>query len=98
MNHEETLIELNVIEKDCDGSMVYCTKCGEKLPEEANFCPKCGVRTPRGRETNAPFPVENLREALASAGKEVEKAFQIALKEIEKAFKEAQEEIKKATG
>ena len=76
--------------------MVYCTKCGEQLPENANFCPKCGVRTPKGQETEHSFPVENLREALTLAGKEVEKAFETAGKEIEKAFKTAEEKIKKA--
>ena len=78
--------------------MIYCTRCGEQLAENANFCSRCGVRTQKGRETNVPFPVENLREALSQAGKEVEKAFQTAGKELERAFKTVEEEIKKATG
>jgi uncharacterized membrane protein YvbJ len=77
--------------------MVYCTRCGVQLPEDANFCPKCGVRTQKGREMNVSLPAESLREALAIAGKEVEKALQVAAKEIEKAFKAVQDEIRKAT-
>jgi len=24
---------------------IYCSKCGEKMPDDANFCPKCGAAT-----------------------------------------------------
>jgi len=31
--------------------MAHCTKCGSKVPDDADFCPKCGhkLKTPRGR-------------------------------------------------
>ncbi len=35
---------------------IYCSKCGEKLPEGTNFCPKCG--TPVKLETTAETVVE----------------------------------------
>ncbi len=78
--------------------MVHCTKCGEQIAENANFCSRCGVRTPKGREAHVPFPAENMREALSQAGREVEKAFQTAGKELEKALRTAEEEIRKAVG
>lgn len=30
---------------------MYCKKCGEFLPEEAEYCPSCGTRTPRAQQT-----------------------------------------------
>jgi uncharacterized membrane protein YvbJ len=28
--------------------MVFCSKCGKELPENAYFCPACGVKTAKG--------------------------------------------------
>jgi len=36
--------------------MVFCSKCGKDLPENAYFCPTCGVRTGKGAEANVPMP------------------------------------------
>ena len=36
--------------------MVYCMKCGAKLPEDAYFCPKCGVRTLKGEAEGISIP------------------------------------------
>jgi ribosomal protein L40E len=74
--------------------MVFCTHCGEKLPDEANFCTKCGFRTKHGVETNSPFPTEEWREAFSKIGVEMEKAFQTAAKEVQKAFKTVREDFK----
>lgn len=76
--------------------MVFCSKCGEKLAETANFCPKCGVRTRKAVEAGIVTPREELREAFSKMGEEIEKAFSIAAKEIKEAFKTAREEIREA--
>lgn len=77
--------------------MVFCTNCGEELPENAYFCVKCGVRTTKGKEENVPPPREDWRDAFTQVGKELDKAFTTAAKEIEKAFQTAREEFRKAT-
>jgi predicted amidophosphoribosyltransferase len=74
--------------------MVFCSKCGEELPEKAYFCPKCGVRTEKGKEVKVPFPWEGI---FSEVGDELDKAFTVAGKEIKKAFETAKKEIKKAT-
>jgi ribosomal protein L32 len=77
--------------------MVFCTQCGEELSENANFCPKCGTRTGKGKVANVPLPREDWGGAFAQVGEELNKAFSVASKEIEKAFTIAKEEIRKAT-
>jgi DNA-directed RNA polymerase subunit RPC12/RpoP len=78
--------------------MVFCSKCGGELPENAYFCPKCGVRTRKGVEAGIDTtPWEDLKAAFSKTGEEVQKAFSIAGREIEKAFKRAREEIGEAT-
>jgi len=77
--------------------MVFCSNCGEKLPENAYFCPKCAVRTRKGVEAGISTPWEDLKAAFSKTGEEIEKAFSIAGREIEKAFKRAREEIREAT-
>jgi len=69
--------------------MTYCSKCGGKLPEDAYFCPKCGAKTLRGTEANVKYPSDEVREAFARMGVELEKAFNTAAVEIHAAFKKA---------
>ena len=76
---------------------VFCSNCSKELPENAYFCPKCGVRTRKGVEAGISTPWEELRVAFSRMGEEIEKAFSIAGKEMEKAFKTAKEKIKEAT-
>src|SRR3990170_7094083 len=73
--------------------MSYCANCGEKLPKDAYFCPKCGTKTAVGLETNAPAPSDEMRKAFAKMSTELEKAFAIASKEIQAAFQTARENI-----
>jgi predicted amidophosphoribosyltransferase len=75
---------------------VFCSKCGEKVGETANFCPKCGARTIKATEAGVVTPKEELKEAFSKMGEEIEKAFSIAAKEIKEAFKTAREEIREA--
>jgi len=77
--------------------MTFCSNCGEKLPENAYFCPRCGARTIEGAEAGMATPWEDLREAFSKMGTEIEKAFSVAGKEMEKAFKTARDKIKVAT-
>ncbi len=76
--------------------MVFCSNCGEKLPKDAYFCPKCGVKTAMGTEANAPTPSDELRQAFAKVSVEIEKAFTIAAKEIQTAFLQARENMQKS--
>lgn len=39
--------------------MVFCSKCGEKLPENAYFCSRCGMRTKKGQEAKVSPPRED---------------------------------------
>jgi uncharacterized membrane protein YvbJ len=78
--------------------MVFCSNCGKELPEDAYFCPRCGVKTRTGVKAGVSTPWENMKDAFSKMGKEIEKAFSIAGTEMEKAFKKAKDEITKATG
>ena len=77
--------------------MAYCSTCGEKLPKDAYFCPKCGTKTSLGMESNAPTPSDEMRQAFAKMSVEIEKAFTLAAKEIQTAFQMARENMQKST-
>jgi ribosomal protein L40E len=76
--------------------MAYCSNCGEKLPEDALFCPKCGTKTVKGAEANIPGPSDELKEAFTKMSRELEKAFSVAAKEINAAFQTASENVQKS--
>lgn len=76
--------------------MVYCSNCGGKLPEDAIFCPNCGVKAVRTVETVTPPIQDELKEAFNKMSQELEKAFAVAAKEISEAFQAASENIKKS--
>jgi len=76
--------------------MAYCSNCGEKLSKDALFCPKCGTKTIRGVETDAPTVSDELKTAFAKMNQELEKAFSVAAKEINAAFQTASENIRKS--
>ena len=75
--------------------MEYCSNCGQKLPEEALFCPKCGTKTVEGVKANASAPSDEIREAFNRMSTELEKAFNIAAKEAQEAFQIARSNIQK---
>ncbi|MGE5188360.1 MAG: zinc-ribbon domain-containing protein [Betaproteobacteria bacterium] len=74
--------------------MVYCSKCGSKIDDEAYFCPKCGTKTQAGKAAKANYPTDELRETFYQVGLELEKAFTLAAKETRAAFKKVSEEFK----
>ncbi len=75
---------------------MYCSNCGEKIPDDALFCQKCGTKTVKGVEANVSGPTEELKEAFAKMGQELDKVFSIAAKEINAAFQTASENIQKS--
>ena len=72
-------------------SLAYCSHCGEKIADDANFCPKCGIKTAKGRTANVVYPSDELREAFNTVGIELEKAFNLAARETHAAFQNAKE-------
>ena len=74
----------------------YCSNCGEKLPKDAYFCPKCGTKTAHGKETNTPTPSDEMRQAFAKMSVELEKAFVVASKEIQTAFQTARQNVQQS--
>ena len=77
--------------------MVFCSKCGKELAEDAYFCPRCGVRTGVGITAGVLPPVlEEMRDALLKAGREMGKAFNKATKEMDEAFRKARDNVREA--
>jgi len=68
--------------------LVFCPQCGSDLPEESNFCLKCGIITAKGIEQGISYPW--------NWEKEMEKTLSTASREIEKAFKSVKNSIKKS--
>ena len=76
--------------------MPYCYACGEKLPENAAFCPKCGVKAVGASGTGAAAtPADELREAFTRMSVEMERAFNIAAREVQEAFQSARSNVQK---
>jgi ribosomal protein L40E len=77
--------------------MVYCSSCGEKIPDDAYFCPKCGTKTPKGKASNVTYPSEELRDAFYKVGIELERAFTMAAHETHQAIKKASDNMQQKT-
>ncbi len=73
--------------------MVYCSNCGEKIPDDVYFCFKCGTKTSVGKAAKATYPADELRDAFYQVGVELERAFNIAAKETQAAFKRVSEDM-----
>jgi len=77
--------------------MVYCSNCGEKIDDNAYFCPKCGTKTPAGKASNTSYPADELRDAFYKVGIELERAFNLAAHETHAAFRKASENMQQKT-
>ena len=77
--------------------MVYCSNCGEKIDDNAFFCPKCGTKTQAGKASNASYPADELRDAFYKVGIELERAFNMAARETQAAFRKASENLQQKT-
>jgi len=71
--------------------MVYCSNCGEKIADDAYFCPKCGTKTEKGKAAKAAYPADELRDAFYQVGIELERAFNLAARETHSAIQRARE-------
>ncbi len=76
--------------------MVYCSNCGEKIDDEAYFCPKCGTKTPKGKAANAAYPSDELQDAFYRVGVELERAFSMAAHETHQAILKAKRNFEKS--
>ncbi len=76
--------------------MAFCHNCGEKLQDNALFCPKCGTKTAIGTVSNATSPSDEMREAFVKMSQEMEKAFNIAAREVQTAFQAARKNVQKS--
>ena len=74
--------------------MVTCDRCNGLLADDALFCPKCGVRTAKGRKEKAEIPWE---ESLEEVRKKVDEAVTLAFEEMRKGLETARKEINKST-
>lgn len=68
--------------------MAFCTRCGEELPEGANFCHRCGERTSKGIEEGIHAPSVrldwegDLEESISAAARGVEEGLKAAMENI----------------
>lgn len=76
---------------------MFCHSCGKEIPEDAYFCPRCGVKTRKGLEAGVSTPWESMRDAFSRVEDELERAFEVASKEMGNAFKKVRDEMTKAT-
>jgi len=77
--------------------LVYCSNCGEKIADDAYFCPKCGTKTDKGKAAKAVYPTDELRDAFYQVGIELERAFNIAAHETHSAIKRARPNMQQKT-
>jgi len=77
--------------------MVYCSNCGAVISEDANFCLKCGARTPRGIESGVePHWKEEMDKALQAAARNIEEGMKKAREYIQEAVRDLGPELEQA--
>jgi membrane protease subunit (stomatin/prohibitin family) len=73
--------------------MVYCSHCGNKIDDDAYFCPKCGTKTVAGKTAKVTYPADELRDIFYQVGAEMEKALTMAAHETHEAFKKVSQDF-----
>jgi len=73
--------------------LVYCSNCGAQIADDAYFCPKCGVKTKKGRDNDVLYPTDRLTDAFYAVGVELEKAFNQAARETHAAIQRAKDNL-----
>ncbi len=77
--------------------MVFCANCGKQLEDDANFCSRCGTRTPNGvkegvaipwTETQVKQDVDRALKKASAAIDEGVKTAQVALQDVAKRIDE----------
>jgi ribosomal protein L40E len=64
--------------------MVFCSKCGAEVADDAFFCSKCGARTARGADEGVePHWRKDLDKALKSASKSLDAGVNEARRSLE---------------
>jgi len=83
--------------------VVYCTNCGKQVEDDANFCPKCGVRTEKGVREGVASPWisdprwrQEFDSALQRAGKSIDEGLKVARDSLRDATKRVEEEFQSA--
>jgi predicted amidophosphoribosyltransferase len=78
--------------------VAYCSNCGKELEAEANFCPKCGVRTEKGVKESVAIPWASdahWRQELNTALDKASKAIDDGVKIVQDTFREVVHEVDK---
>ena len=85
--------------------MVDCRGCGDELARDANFCPRCGLRTEKGERESVRTPVtprpeweKDMATALNNATRLIDDAFQAARSGLQAVADEVGVEIEKVRG
>ncbi|MFC1804122.1 zinc-ribbon domain-containing protein [Thermoproteota archaeon] len=83
--------------------MSICRSCEKELTEDANFCPKCGLRTEKGEKENVRTPEDRRPEwekdldlAIKNANKLLEDAVETAKKGLKQVSEEVRTELDRA--
>ena len=78
--------------------MTYCSNCGKEIDAEANFCPKCGVRTEKGVKEGVSIPWAadpHWKQEMDIALDKASKAINEGVKIVQDTFREVAHEVDK---
>ncbi len=78
---------------------MYCRNCGAEIADDANFCPKCGVRTEKAAKEGVATPYEahwrqDVDAALQQASKAIDEGVRVARDSLREVAKDIDKEFK----
>ena len=77
--------------------MVFCSKCGAELTDDAFFCPQCGARTARGADEGVePHWRKELDQALQTAFRSLDAGVREARRSLEEVARDLGPELEQA--